>query len=259
MPDRPLVGGHPHPGEVHPHHAAHAPRLQDGAIDESLELKIVGVPVRRCTSAGLLVAMTPSPDAGAATRARRRCLLRRRTSPAGGRARDVLAMIAPEWSRSVCQRPSEDPIESRCWGGGRLARRTARRRAGWVLPQALTTPRLALACNPGTVAQSSASGRSQAASEAWAASSSSPTTCASPRAKVGAALTHTLAPITSAPGLQSSTSTASVAHVRFWLESAFSIWAISAADEFVGMPRLETDSCDWGAQSCRREWSLDKA
>jgi len=26
-------------------------------------------------------------------------------------------MIAPEWSRSVCQRPSEDPIESRCWGG----------------------------------------------------------------------------------------------------------------------------------------------
>jgi len=38
MPDRPLVGGHPHPGEVHPHHAAHAPRLQDGAIDESLEL-----------------------------------------------------------------------------------------------------------------------------------------------------------------------------------------------------------------------------
>jgi Asp-tRNA(Asn)/Glu-tRNA(Gln) amidotransferase A subunit family amidase len=25
-----LVGGHPHPGEVHPHHSAHAPRLQDG-------------------------------------------------------------------------------------------------------------------------------------------------------------------------------------------------------------------------------------
>lgn len=38
MPDRRLVGGHPHPAEVHPHHAAHAACLQDGAIDESLEL-----------------------------------------------------------------------------------------------------------------------------------------------------------------------------------------------------------------------------
>jgi hypothetical protein len=38
MPDRSLVAGHPHPGEVHPHHAAHAARLHDGAIDEYLEL-----------------------------------------------------------------------------------------------------------------------------------------------------------------------------------------------------------------------------
>jgi hypothetical protein len=32
----PWSAGHPHPGEVHPHHVAHAARLQDGAIDESL-------------------------------------------------------------------------------------------------------------------------------------------------------------------------------------------------------------------------------